>query len=1311
MLFTQLNKMRMIYGALAAAMTLTSGTATSGDLNIADEPLYLGGAVAPNIMFILDDSGSMHWEHMPSNDSDNYYMYPPNSRGVYRGSGTDTGDYNDRSPQFDAPGGGAAEFLWSVRARSSHINKLYYDPNRRYSPWPGTDRDGNTLTDMDPTCALHNAYEPDADNDGNDREAPGADGHSHDCRNLTIVNSENAEWVTANNTRNTNTRTFYPAVYYRFRNGAGDDENDINDYEKVEISSTADAYTGTNLDLYPPTGDKHPDRTDCVANATKCTYQEEMQNFANWYSYYRSRVLIARAGVGRAFDVQSTKMRVGFGSINDTAGTDTIIRGVRKFEGTERSDWFDLLYGHRMPRSGTPLRTALRDVGEYYKSTSDSGPWSETPGTTNTNPHLTCRQSYSVLMTDGFWNGGTPSVGNSDDTNGSVINNDASSTPPTFQYTPGAPYEDAWSNTLADVAMEYWKTDLRPNLNNEVPPNNEDEAFWQHMVTYTVGLGVEGDLDPVATQAHLVAGTDPGWPEPASDRTANIDDMWHAAVNSRGAFFSASDPDTFAASLAAILRNLTSRTSSASSVALNSSSFVTDSTVYQARFDTGNWTGQLLAQSVSKDANGDLQFSVDWDAANGIPSYGFRKIVTFDGTDGQPFQWGDLTTDQQTLLGSAAVVNYLRGDSSNEGTVYRNRVTPLGDIINSAPFYVGAPSAGYRDYWGAGQPESDPNTKYSDFRSTNFNRTPMIYVGANDGMLHAFNATTDSADAQQGKEQAAYVPNSIMRNLPNLANSNYQHEYFVDGSPVVRDAYFGSAWHTVLVSGLNAGGQGIFALDVTTPPSISDAESTLASKVLWEFGDSSTGFSDGDPDLGYTFGRPEIVRMHNGVWAAVFGNGYNNTADDDADGGTTNDSTTGDAALFIVNLQTGQLIQKITTETGMAEDPTGANRPNGLGEVTTVDINGDFITDYAYAGDLFGNVWKFDLTNSTSSNWDVAYEDGSGNPKPLFTARSDQTDAATAQPITSRIAVARHPKDFGGFMLYFGTGKYLEVGDNERSGQENQSLYGIWDRGEDSSGTFHAFDRDDLLQQQIIGEVTTAAGSFRILSDNTMTYHAQVNLDALYQPNTAPDSSTSTPTSLSISTHLGWYIDLLNTQGGNTNNQGEKIVSDPIVRISNLLVTTLIPSKDACDFGGESWTIEPDLATGGRVDESRFDVDSDGTYSMADYVTLDGSGNYVSVSDIIDADGDGNIDPLYDADGDGILDSSWDADGDGVLDGSVVVSGKKIETGIASAPKLLRDADDDTTSEIYNTSSGILEVFKKNEELFEGRQSWIELFR
>ena len=1310
--FTNMNKKTSLIAT--TVLTLIAGSSSAGNLNLSDEPLYLGGVVDPNIMFILDDSGSMHWENMPSNDRNNIYVFPNDSRGVYRGSGTDTGDYEDDPPRFDAVGNGPAEFIWSVRARSSHVNKLYYNPDVRYSPWEGTDSDGNAFTNMDPECALHNAYEPDADNDGNNREDPGDDGHSHDCRNLTVVNEEEADWSVSTSSDTVAEREFWPAVYYRYTGG---DDTNINNYEKVEISSSSDDYSSVNRDFYPPTGNKHANRTDCAAD-DKCTYKEEIQNFANWYSYYRSRILLARAGIGRAFSEQSTKMRVGFASINKGASTidgetDThsIIRGVRKFEGTDRSDWFDLLYGHRMPRSGTPLRTALEDAGDYYTRSDNQGPWSETPGTTNSNPHLTCRQSYSVLMSDGFWNGADSNVNNSDGSVGSLITNNLGGDD--FAYTASAPYQDSYSETLADVAMQYWKTDLRPNLSNEVPPNPQDPSFWQHMVTYTVGLGVTGELDPVATEAAIIVGTDPGWPEPCDGcDTENIDDMWHAAVNSRGEFFSASDPEAFANSLSAILIDLTSRTSSAASVALNSSSYVTDSTVYQARFETGKWTGQLLAYSVDKspvqqtdasgqpvvdgagnpvyetDADGnvifELGFSLDWDASDGISTdHALRKIATFNGTDGKPFRWTDLTTNQKAALkDTESLLNYLRGDDSNEGSLYRTRTKLLGDIINSSPAYVGAPNEKYPDNWGSGAPEN--SSPYSTFKANNYGRDEVIYVGANDGMLHAFDASQDAS--KWGQELGAYVPNALIKKLSNLAKTPYVHEYFVDGSPEIKDAYIGSAWRSVLVSGLGAGGQGIFALDVTNPSTVFTDETSLAASVLWEFTDAT------DSEMGYTFGRPNIVRLRNGstgVWAAVFGNGYNNTQDNDGDG-ATNDSTTGDAYLYVVNLQSGALIKKISTETGKDEDPTGNDRPNGLSSVTPIDANGDGTSDYVYAGDLFGNVWKFDLTDITPSNWDVAYKSGT-TPVPLFTARANPSDATTAQPITSRVTVARHPLNYGGFMVFFGTGKYLEPGDNERTGQDTQTLYGIWDR---NFSTLLSFNRNDLLQQQILAELTTSAGSFRVTSDNAIAYHSQDNM-----PGTSPpDADTTTPTSAGTSTHLGWYIDLINTGVTPLANLGEKIVSDPLIRVNRLIVNTLIPSKDACDFGGESWGLEPDIVNGGPVYDSSFDLNADGSFNLNDYVGLDASGNYVSV----------------DGDGDGVVDSQFDADGDGIPDSPssiTSVAGKKIESGIAATPTMLRDTDADKDYKIDSTSKGVLEVLASPDALEKGRQSWIELFR
>jgi len=238
-----------------------------------------------------------------------------------------------------------------------------------------------------------------------------------------------------------------------------------------------------------------------------------------------------------------------------------------------------------------------------------------------------------------------------------------------------------------------------------------------------------------------------------------------------------------------------------------------------------------------------------------------------------------------------------------------------------------------------------------------------------------------------------------------------------------------------------------------------------------------------------------------------------------------------------------------------------------------------------------------------------------------------------------------------------------------------------------------------LLAQEILGEVTTGAGNFRITSDYDILYHTNENLIALYAPSAPPgNADTSTPSSLSTSTHLGWYMDLVDTSVSPLDNMGEKIVSDPIIRVNRIIVNTLIPSRDACDFGGESWGMEPDIINGGRLDETTFDVNSDDSFDLQDYVGLDADGNYVS----IDADGDGVIDSEFDADNDGIPDSPSDI---------VAVSGKKIESGIAATPTMLRDNEDDKDFKIDSTSQGILEVLKSPDALEKGRQSWIELFR
>ncbi len=1164
---------------------LISNSAFATTLNISNVPLYLGGSIEPNIMFTLDDSGSMQWEVMPD-ENRNFSSYVfPRPGNLYGGV-----TYANQIANFDD------DNVHNFFTRSSANNAVFYNPDVNYVPW--SNADGTSMGNANVNNALYNPAIP----------ALGG---------IDLVNQQTqfACWF-----RNTSDLTqafgdpcngnhsFWPITYYKYNGGS---RTSRSNYTRVQITTS----TSSSTTFTSPSGIVR-------------TKAEEIQNFANWFQYYRSRVLTARAGVGRAFAKQGSNLRVGFAAINQGSKTidgvtsnRAVIEGLRQFSGSNRTDFFDNLYERVINNSGTPLRSATNSVGQYFERTDNSGPWGNTPGTNNDAEHLSCRQSYHILTTDGYWNGANPGVGNTDGTSGEVISGPDNDD---YQYTPANPYTDAWDNTLADVAMEYWKRDLREDLTNNVPTNQEDPAFWQHLVNFTVGLGVNGTLNPDTDFEALESGSI-GWPEPSADAEENIDDLWHAAVNSRGSFFSATDPDTFADSLAAILSNISSRTSSAASVALNSGSVSSDSKIYQARFDSGDWSGQLLAFSINDDAT---LGGVAWDAGTLIPAANDRVIATYDGNSGQPFRWASISASQQTLLGSQSILNYIRGDqsneASNEGGTLRNRNRLLGDIINSAPTFAAAPGSRYQDNWGNSQPETA--NPYSAYVVANINRQGLVFVGANDGMLHAF-------DADTGVEKFAYVPNAIYNNLNNLTNTSYTHKYFVDGSPTIVDAFISGSWRTVLVSGLGAGGQGIFALDITDPTSL-NTEANVANKVLWEFTDQD------DRDLGFTFGQASIVRLNNGEWAALVGGGYNNTADNNLDNNDAQDSQTGNGVIYLINLADGSLIKKFDTLVGTNDDPTGAERPNGIASPTAIDINNDNIVDAIYAGDLFGNVWSINVTGQDEDNWDFTYLD-SDNPEPLYTACAGETcSGANIQPITTRIQVVKHPRE-NGYLLLFGTGKYFEVGDNSNENQVTQSFYSIWDK---RLSELIAFDRSDLLQQQILQQVSVDGFNYRITSDELINW----------------------------TEHSGWYIDLVN-QDINSDNFGERQVSNAIIRNGRVIFTTLIPSDDPCAFGGSGWLMEMNYATGARLSYSPFDVNGDGVFTSEDFFMID-------------------------------------TDGDGDPDTEVPYSGKESKVGIIPTPSIVNQPGGQQEIKYTSGADGNIEVTIENPGPgYEGRQSWRQL--
>lgn len=587
-----------------------------------------------------------------------------------------------------------------------------------------------------------------------------------------------------------------------------------------------------------------------------------------------------------------------------------------------------------------------------------------------------------------------------------------------------------------------------------------------------------------------------------------------AAAGGSVSAYNASDTATLNAAFSRIFSDIIAKTSAASSVALNSQSVAVGAHVFQAKFSSGDWSGQLLDFALL--ASGALASTPSWDAGqvlNGQDS-GSRVIITTKPSltvahKGIAFRWPvdpaaptatELDTAQTTLLAAGAGnsvgsqrLDYLRGSAANEGVSglkWRARPTSkLGDIIDSAPHFVGAPEANFSD---AG---------YSDFRTAKLTRTKMIYVGANDGMLHGF-------DASNGAEKLAFIPSTMVANLSKLTDVNYAHRYFVDGSPNSGDAYYGSAWHTVLVSGMGAGGRGIVALDVTNPSSFSEA--TASSLVNFEFSDAD------DADVGLVPGQVDVVKLNNGKWAALFGNGYNS-------GGS------GESALFLVDIETGALIKKIKTGAGTTATP------NALATPLAIDTDSDGTVDVVYAGDLQGNMWRFDLSSSNKAQWKVDYK--------LYQA---------SQPITSAPDAGEHPN--GGYMVYFGTGKYLEPSDVASA--PGNTMYGIWDKGATvSSG---------LVQQ-----------SFTDLAD--ISGHAY---------------RTATSSPINWATQNGWYA--------NFPTNPERMVSAPILRNGRVIFTSIIPSAAECSPGGISWLNEVDWLSGGLLPVPALDTNGDGVVNSSD---------------------------------------------------------------------------------------------------------------
>ena len=934
----------------------------------------------------------------------------------------------------------------------------------------------------------------------------------------------------------------YTLNYYRFDDISGDEQ--IDDGELVPLVPGVD---DTEIATIKPV--RFDENGDPITNSAQLAYVVR-QNFADWFSFYRRRILTSKAAVGlTTYDME--RVSLGIYSIHQRVHEPLVYMELA--DGPKKLAYLKSVYGD--PASdGTPLRQALNQVGRYFlegdskDGIADTSVLKTSEGLTSasdaTRPSVfwdadsdvdtdtiddsggECQRAFVIAMTDGYYNESF-----------SYTNQDTKAL--------GSPYalRDSAGSGVSDVAVTYYRRDLDTVLANENEPKGFDDASHQHLVTFGVSFGVFGQFDPnmypdclpscttpgedgcpnLADLGKIIPGTPyqkcvedsagavvctptsstgpwsgacPNWHSTNStDDPKAIDDLFHASVNGRGEFLNAGDPAELVSSLKKIKDLIEKNQGTAASVSINANKIESNTLLFQTSYDSGDWSGDVEAkcldtagniascQAVTCESSCNTAFEscsalcaigdtaceevcttarttcyttnnctsyktcsaahtecvngcagdtacidicddnketcsenppeIKWSASDELETVNWqdREILTANPAgSGLPFRWGDandatpdgLTAAMKVSLGGQQrLLEYLRGDNSCEtgnttGCVlnYRARSSKLGDFINSEPYYQKVSTLGI----------------------------DWVFTGSNDGMLHVFNGTT-------GDEIFAYIPNAVFDNLDELSAPGYNniHKFYVDGYTVAKDL----GGTIILVGGLGKGGKGFYALDLNaaaTAVAANNVEGNAQTIVKWEY---NTLTQAADPaivtNLGYSYSRPQIVESNDpsAAWLLVFGNGY--------------DSPSGHAVLFIVGLDTsGDIVWTKMIDTGVGD--SGPNC-NGLSTPTLIAPQGDGSNDFIFAGDLLGNMWKFDISDANRDNWGVYFKDGAVN-KPLFEARSN---AGYRQPITMQPDVmASCVNNTEGYLVLFGTGRLLDP-DVDNLDQSIQTMYGVWD--------------------------------------------------------------------------------------------------------------------------------------------------------------------------------------------------------------------------------------------------------------------------
>ncbi len=970
---------------LAALGTLLAGAA-SGNTPLAELPLKASVLAKPNVIFAMDDSGSMDWEVLLDTSS-----------GVLWWNGSTAWDSARNKPLLSSaltpyvyllPVGtavGGAIYGWNslygqaappvnqlAWLRSAKFNPIYYDPSINYRPWaPAHLASPQGAFPAGPLGPYANA------------NPAAARAHPAVAAGPTLALGQ--AWDSSRPNFATNGFRFYvqegmvlPAgtQVISSASGAGG-QTCVSGIEQVLTAAQtvpAGQACWASIPYYPatfwhvqacvlgPDCVNSPDgsgttlkRYEIRANTPGTPYPggknrtsaEELQNFANWFTYYRKRKLMLAASMGEVLE-NTTGLRLGVLPFNVNTPV-TMFDADAPAAANNRFAAAGPFYVNSMAQLGTPTHQAMRNIAEQYDTRRDPGP---------SVVEYACQRNNSFVVTDGFSNTATSAVPPYDPARWGAV--------PPYAVTP--------PGSLADLALAHYTRRLRADLPaGRLPASgstapNADKNTDLHINTYGLTLGVRGTVWPSANDPFV---SPPLWPTPVANTPSMVDDLWHATINGRGQMYLATTPEETAAKIRAGLDDILDEQGSESGVSVSTVNLTRgDGYAYLATYNPAGWVGDLEAREINA-ATGQVADTPVWTASTLLAArpWTSRVIASWSGSAGASFNEaavGGRVNPAGAWGNTSEVMAYLRGDRSLEGNRFRSRRGLLGAAINA-------------------EPAIDRDTK-------------VAYLSTGEGMLHAFD-TTKGADA--GTELWAYVPGLKLDNLGRTTARRYSFRTQADGTPVIRRTESGMK---LLVSGMGVAGRGYFALDVTQPRGLTEA--SLASKVRWEFpsgGDATTAMK-----MGQSVGRPAIVRLPTGSSAVLLSSGYNNTFD-------------GKGRLWVLDPATGNVLKEYVTPDGAVGAEAGLAQFSPYAEA-----NGT--VRYVYAGDLLGNVWRFDLSlaaNATGAvNRIAQLRDAAGKAQPV-----------TAAP---ELLAWRNQR-----VVLVGTGRLLDIGDFNST--DVQSFYAIAD--------------------------------------------------------------------------------------------------------------------------------------------------------------------------------------------------------------------------------------------------------------------------